>query len=95
MNHANSKSMHRWHKRNDCLPRFNGAPGLRWDEIARLQEQSDVFLQFWNAQELVAREGGVRTFMHPIVGRLLFKQMTLQLQGRPDLRLTILVEAPE
>jgi hypothetical protein len=60
-----------------------------------LQEQSDVFLQFWNAQELVAREGGVRTFMHPIVGRLLFKQMTLQLQGRPDLRLTILVEAPE
>jgi transcriptional regulator with XRE-family HTH domain len=65
------------------------------DLIARLQEQSGEFLQFWNAQEVVAREGGVRTFMHPTVGRLSFEQMTLQLQGRPDLKLTILVKAPE
>jgi hypothetical protein len=65
------------------------------DLIARLQEQSAEFLQFWNAQEVVAREGGVRTFMHPTVGRLSFEQMTLQLQGRPDLKLTILIEAPE
>jgi transcriptional regulator with XRE-family HTH domain len=60
--------------------------------IATLQEQSGEFLQFWNAQEVVTREGGVRTFMHPTVGRLSFEQMTLQLQGRPDLKLTILVE---
>jgi transcriptional regulator with XRE-family HTH domain len=65
------------------------------DLIARLQEQSGEFLQFWNTQEVVAREGGVRTFMHPTVGRLSFEQMTLQLQGRPDLKLTILVKAPE
>jgi len=65
------------------------------DLIARLQEQSGEFLQFWNAQEVVAREGGVRTFMHPTVGRLSFEQMTLQLQGRPDLKLAILVKAPE
>lgn len=62
------------------------------DLIATLQEQSGEFLQLWNAQEVVTREGGVRTFMHPTVGRLSFEQMTLQLQGRPDLKLTILVE---
>jgi transcriptional regulator with XRE-family HTH domain len=63
------------------------------DLIATLQQQSDEFLQFWNAQQVVTREGGVRTFMHPTVGRISFEQMTLQLQGSPDLKLTILVEA--
>lgn len=65
------------------------------DLIAMLQEQSGEFLQFWNAQEVVAREGGVRTFMHPTAGRLAFEQMTLQLQGRPDLKLTILLQVAE
>jgi hypothetical protein len=61
--------------------------------IAMLQEQSGEFLQLWNAQEVVAREGGVRTFMHPTAGRLAYEQMTLQLQGHPDLKLTILLPA--
>jgi transcriptional regulator with XRE-family HTH domain len=65
------------------------------DLIAMLQEQSGEFLRFWNAQEVVAREGGVRAFMHPTAGRLSFEQMTLQLQGRPDLKLTILVQASD
>jgi transcriptional regulator with XRE-family HTH domain len=61
--------------------------------IGMLGEQSCEFSQFWNSQEVVAREGGVRTFEHPTAGRLAFEQMTLQLQARPDLKLTILVQA--
>jgi transcriptional regulator with XRE-family HTH domain len=65
------------------------------DLIAMLRKQSGEFLQLWNAQEVVAREGGIRTFMHPAAGRLVFEQMTLQLQGRPDLKLTILLPVAE
>lgn len=61
------------------------------DLVAMLQEQSNDFLQLWNAQEVIAREGGVRTFLHPTAGQLAFEQMTLQLQGRPDLKLTVLL----
>jgi hypothetical protein len=60
-----------------------------------LQQQRGEFLRFWNAQDVVARDGGVRAFMHPAAGRLSFEQMTLQLQGRPDLKLTILLGIPE
>lgn len=69
-------------------------PPIR-DLIAMLQQHSGEFLQFWNAQEVVAREGGVRAFMHPTGERLAFEQMTLQLQGRPDLKLTILLPAAD
>jgi len=64
------------------------------DLIAMLQQSSE-FLQFWNAQEVVAREGGVRAFMHPTGGRLVYEQITLQLQGRPDLKLTILPQVAD
>jgi transcriptional regulator with XRE-family HTH domain len=70
------------------------APPLK-DLIATLHEQSGEFLHFWNAQEVVVREGGGRTFLHPTLGRLAFEQMTLQLQGRPDLKLTILLPVAE
>jgi transcriptional regulator with XRE-family HTH domain len=62
--------------------------------VAALQQHSADFLQFWNAQEVLVREGGTRTFMHPAAGRLVFEQATLQLQGRPDLKLTMLLPAP-
>jgi hypothetical protein len=63
--------------------------------IAVLREQSSDFLRLWDAQEVVAREGGTRNFKHPTAGPLAFEQMTLQLQGRPDLKLTILLEVPQ
>jgi transcriptional regulator with XRE-family HTH domain len=65
------------------------------DLITMLQEQSGEFFRLWNAQEVVAREGGVRDFMHPTAGHLSFEQMTLQVQGRPDLKLTILARLDE
>lgn len=61
------------------------------DTVAMLQTQCSDFLQLWNAQEVIAREGGIRTFSHPTAGQLAFEQMTLQLQGRPDLKLTVLL----
>jgi transcriptional regulator with XRE-family HTH domain len=63
------------------------------DLIRVLREQSSDFLQRWDAQEVVTRDGGTRTFMHPVAGLLVFEQMTLQLQGRPDLKLTMLLDA--
>jgi transcriptional regulator with XRE-family HTH domain len=60
--------------------------------ITQLCEQSADFLRLWNAQEVLAREGGIRSFEHPIAGNLTFEQTTLQLQGRPDLKLTILLQ---
>jgi hypothetical protein len=65
------------------------------DLIAMLQQQSAEFSQFWNAQEVVAREGGVRAFMHPTAGHLAFEQITLQLQSRPDLKLTMLLQVAD
>lgn len=64
------------------------------DLIRVLREQSSDFLQLWDAHEVVTRDGGTRTFMHPTSGLQVFEQMTLQLQGRPDLKLTMLLEAP-
>ncbi len=63
------------------------------DLIAALRDRSSDFALLWDAQEVVTREGGIRTFMHPFAGRLTFEQMALQLQGRPDLKLTILLQA--
>lgn len=65
-------------------------PAIR-NLVSMLEGQSSEFLQLWHAQEVLAREGGIRTFAHPADGQLVFEQMTLQLQGRPDLKLTVLL----
>lgn len=50
------------------------------------------FSGLWATHDVVAREGGQRTFLHPAEGRLTFNQMSFQLQGRPDLKLTVLLQ---
>ncbi|MBK4738346.1 helix-turn-helix domain-containing protein [Noviherbaspirillum pedocola] len=62
------------------------------DLIALLQRESADFARWWRAQEVLAREGGMRGFLHPRQGRLVFRQVTLQLQGWPDLKVTVLLE---
>ncbi|MGJ7914067.1 hypothetical protein ACI48D_01120 [Massilia sp. LXY-6] len=61
------------------------------DMVTMLRTQSSDFLHLWNAQEVMTREGGVRTFSHPVAGQLMFEQMALQLQGHPDLKPTVLL----
>lgn len=86
-----------WGRARRLVAEFRAECGKGTDDppikgmVTMLQQQSSDFLQLWNAQEVIAREGGVRTFAHPIAGKLAFEQMTLQLQGRPDLKLTMLL----
>jgi transcriptional regulator with XRE-family HTH domain len=60
--------------------------------IEELRCRSPQFARFWDAQGVLGREGGERTFQHPTDGLLAYQQVTFNLAGRPDFKLTILVE---
>jgi hypothetical protein len=76
--------------RAECGKGLDDAP-IR-ELIASLQRESAEFAGWWSAQEVVAREGGTRRFTHPQGGKLVFRQVTLQLQGWPDWKLTVLLD---
>jgi transcriptional regulator with XRE-family HTH domain len=65
-------------------------PALR-TLIESLRRQSPEFAKFWNLYGVLEREGGERTFNHPRDGLLRYAQVTFDLAGRPDLKLTMLV----
>jgi transcriptional regulator with XRE-family HTH domain len=67
-------------------------PALR-TLIESLRRQSPEFAQFWSLYGVLEREGGERTFNHPQDGLLRYTQVTFDLAGRPDLKLTMLVPA--
>lgn len=59
--------------------------------IDQLSTQSHEFAEFWELHGVLGREGGERTFNHPTDGFLRFEQVTFDLAGHTDIRLTILV----
>lgn len=59
--------------------------------IEQLLRQSNEFSRWWSAQYVVAREGGLRRFRHSVDGDITFNQVSLQLQGHPDLKVTMLL----
>jgi transcriptional regulator with XRE-family HTH domain len=59
--------------------------------IERLSAQSREFAELWELHGVLGREGGERTFNHPADGFLRYEQVTFDLAGRPDIKLTILV----
>jgi transcriptional regulator with XRE-family HTH domain len=61
--------------------------------IDELKGQSAEFARFWDQHGVLGREGGERTFDHPTEGFLSYVQVTFDLAGHPDVKLTILVEA--
>ena len=65
-------------------------PALR-GLIQTLSRQSPEFARFWSLYSVLEREGGERNFNHPQDGPLRFTQVTFDLAGRPDLKLTMLV----
>jgi transcriptional regulator with XRE-family HTH domain len=65
-------------------------PGLR-ALIAALRRDSSEFAEFWDRHGVLGREGGERTFNHPRDGFLRYQQVTFNLAGHPDLRLTMLL----
>jgi transcriptional regulator with XRE-family HTH domain len=61
--------------------------------IDDLRRRSPEFAQMWDLHGVLGREGGERTFNHPSDGFLRYEQVTFDLAGHADVKLTILVEA--
>lgn len=75
--------------RADCVRLMND-PFL--DGLARdLRERSELFAHEWDSQSVSAREGGIRTFVHPLDGPLSFIQHTFSAVERPDHKLVALM----
>lgn len=78
---------------------FRAASGAHFDDpafralIAGLRQESETFARFWDEHGVVGREGGERTFDHPVDGFLRFEQVTFNLASQPDLKLTVLIPA--
>jgi transcriptional regulator with XRE-family HTH domain len=58
--------------------------------VESLKAESDFFAQEWDAQSVMAREGGSRTFVHPVDGALAYVQHTFSPAERPDYKLVVL-----
>ncbi|MFZ2005909.1 MAG: helix-turn-helix transcriptional regulator [Stellaceae bacterium] len=59
--------------------------------IDELRRSSPDFAQMWEQHGVLGREGGERTFNHPRDGFLSFEQVTFELAGHADVKLTMLV----
>lgn len=59
--------------------------------IAELRAGSAEFARRWTGADIRGREGGERLFQHPQLGLLRYRQMTLSVETRPDLRLVLLL----
>jgi hypothetical protein len=59
--------------------------------IDELRRSSADFAQMWEQHGVLGREGGERTFNHPRDGFLTYEQVTFELAGHSDIKLTMLV----
>lgn len=62
--------------------------------VADLKAKSPFFARAWDEQQVLSREGGLRTFRHPDDGPLRFEQIALLPAARPGLILVVLVPLP-
>ncbi len=60
------------------------------DLVERLSRESEFFRQSWDAQSVLEREGGPRSFHHPTDGFLRFTQHTFTPSERPGYKLVLL-----
>lgn len=65
-------------------------PRLR-DTVEGLRRDSTLFDEEWNAQSVLGREGGLRTFTHPTDGMLEYTQYSFSPAERPAYKLVMLV----
>ncbi|KIZ39891.1 MULTISPECIES: helix-turn-helix transcriptional regulator [Rhodopseudomonas] len=63
--------------------------------VEELNEGSEAFKQYWHERVVLGREGGERTFDHPVKGFLSYEQVTFALAGHYDLKMTILVQGQQ
>lgn len=59
--------------------------------VHELCAASSAFESAWRSQQVLSREGGLRTFQHPRRGHCSYEQYTLRVAQRPELKLTVLV----
>ncbi|HEX5421882.1 MAG TPA: helix-turn-helix transcriptional regulator [Gammaproteobacteria bacterium] len=59
--------------------------------VQALREESPRFTGFWNGHDVLEREGGSRTFVHPERGWLRYEQITLRPAGLPGYKLVMLM----
>jgi len=59
--------------------------------VDELSWESEPFKSAWRLQNVLAREGGARSFHHPRRGLCVYEQFTLRVAQRPELKLTVLV----
>lgn len=63
------------------------------DLVEKLRGESALFRQAWDAQNVLEREGGPRSFHHPADGLLRFTQHTFTPSERPGYKLVLLTPA--
>jgi hypothetical protein len=63
--------------------------------VEDLNEGSEAFKRYWHERVVLAREGGERTFDHPVKGFLRYEQVTFALAGHPDLKLIMLIQSQQ
>jgi len=95
---AARKLIHGWEERaSRVLAEFRADAGAHLTDeavkamIEELRAKSPLFARLWDAQEVLGREGGERTFDHPDDGFLRYRQIGFTLAARPDLKLVMLV----
>lgn len=62
--------------------------------VNQLKSKSKLFAQEWEAQSVIAREGGPRAFQHPVDGLLTYTQYTFSPVQRTDYKLVTLLPEP-
>ena len=58
--------------------------------VDRLTAQSPDFANWWREETVLGREGGERLFNHPRLGAVAFRQTTLLVAARPEIKLVCL-----
>ena len=87
-----------WEQRaRRVVAEFRAHCGAHLDDVSlrrlidELRGRSPDFARFWEQHGVLGREGGERTFNHPEDGFLRFEQVTFELAGHADVKLTVLV----
>ncbi len=78
--------------RSDCGPRAEDSDVSNL--VSELSDLSPEFLEFWEAQDVTEREGGIREFDHPVLGKISYRQVTFLPATRRDLKLVVLLTTP-
>ncbi len=59
--------------------------------VASLSEASPLFASAWEAQDVLPRAGGLRSFRHPSDGALEYRQFSYAPLEHPDFKLVVLI----